>query len=201
MTEIQSTTIASLCVYCASSTGSNPNLSAVTSSLGRLLAREGIELIYGGGAVGLMGILADSVMESGGRVTGVIPTGLFPIEVGHTAISELIEVGSMHERKAEMIRRSDAFIALPGGFGTLEELAEVLTWAQIGIHRKPVGLLNIDGFFDALLDFFDRCVADEVLKQTNRDLLAVDTDPGQLLDQLRRHAPVPEPKWHGLEQL
>jgi uncharacterized protein (TIGR00730 family) len=194
-------TITRLCVYCASSTGSNPQLASATSAFGTLLARENIELVYGGGAVGLMGLIADTVMTAGGTVTGIIPSGLFPVEVGHNGVTELIEVGSMHERKAEMIRRSDAFVALPGGFGTLEELAEVLTWAQIGLHRKPVGVLNVDGFFDGLLEFFDRCVNDTVLKEKNRNLLIVAEDPAELLQKLRHHRPVYEKKWHDLEQI
>lgn len=187
--------LSSICVYLASSTGSNDQIVSATEELGRLLAAESIELVYGGGAVGLMGLLADTVVTSGGRVTGVIPTGLFPKEVGHDSITELIEVESMHARKAEMERRADAFIALPGGFGTLEEMAEILTWAQIGMHRKPVGLLNVDGFYDHLLSFFDRCIADAVLKPKNRDLLIDHHDPAALLAALKRAEPGFEEKW------
>ncbi len=187
--------IRSICVYLASSTGANDQIVSATSDLGHLLAQRGIELIYGGGAVGLMGLLADAVLDHGGRVTGVIPTGLFPTEVGHTGISQLIEVESMHARKAEMERRADAFVALPGGFGTLEEMAEILTWAQIGLHRKPIGLLNVDGFYDHLLAFFDRCIADAVLKPKNRDLLVDHHDPATLLDALQATEPAFEEKW------
>ncbi len=190
-----------LCVYCASSTGSNERIVAAAEGFGRLLADEGIELVYGGGAVGLMGRIADTVMGGGGRVTGVIPSGLFPKEVGHTGISELIEVTSMHERKAEMMQRSDAFVALPGGFGTLEELAEVLTWTQLGIHQKPVGLLNIDGFFDGLLSFFDRCIAEQLLKEENRRLLVDGSDPAELLAALRAHEPTHTRKWLDPDQI
>ena len=191
--------ITRLCVYCASSTGSNPRLADAATELGRLLAAEGIELVYGGGAVGLMGVIADTVMEAGGKVTGVIPTGLFPKEVGHHEITELIKVDSMHARKAEMIRRSDGFVALPGGFGTLEELAEVLTWAQIGIHDKPVGLLNVDGFFDGFLSFLDRCILDGVLRESNRELLVDRADPANLLDALRNYEPSRVAKWTSQE--
>lgn len=190
-----------ICVYCASSSGSNQRVTDATRAMGALLAAEGIELVYGGGAVGLMGLVADTVMEAGGRVTGIIPTALFPLEVAHTGVTRLIEVGSMHDRKAEMIRLSDAFIALPGGFGTLEELTEVLTWAQLGIHRKPVGLLNVDGFFDGLLAFFDRCVDDQVLKEKNLGLLLRHEEPHALLEAMRSYEPAIETKWLDAEQI
>ncbi|MFT7600448.1 MAG: hypothetical protein ACI8TP_003390 [Acidimicrobiales bacterium] len=184
-----------VCVYCASSPGSNQRILEATDALADLLVEHGIELVYGGGAVGLMGRIADRIMAGGGRVTGVLPTGLFPLEVGHIGISELIEVDSMHDRKAEMFRLSDGFIALPGGFGTLEEMAEVLTWAQLGMHAKPIGLLNIDGFYDGLLSFFDRCVTDRLLKDTNRSLLIDHSDPSALLDAMFHYDAVVDPKW------
>ncbi len=187
--------IRSVCVYCASSSGSNRRLIDEAASLGRLLAKSEIELVFGGGAVGLMGLIADEVMAAGGAVTGIIPMPLMPKEVAHRGITELIEVDTMHERKAMMIERSDAFIALPGGFGTLEELAEVLTWAQLGIHQKPIGLLNVDGFYDQLLGFFDRCIADDVLKAKNRDLLIDRSDAAALLDAMAAYRPSFEPKW------
>lgn len=187
--------IGSICVYCASSTGNNQTVIDEAVELGRIMAAEGIELVYGGGAVGLMGLIADTVLAGGGRVTGIIPMPLMPREVAHTGITELIEVDSMHTRKAMMIDRSDAFIAMPGGFGTLEELAEVLTWAQLGIHNKPIGLLNPDGFYDPLLALFDRCIEDQVLKDKNRQLLLDDPDPAALLGKLRAYRPAYEPKW------
>lgn len=190
-----------ICVYCASSTGTNEHLTAATRTLGEQLVERNIELVYGGGAVGLMGLVADTVMAAGGAVTGVIPTGLFPIEVAHTGLTRLVEVNSMHERKTEMIRLADGFIALPGGFGTLEEVAEVLTWAQLGMHRKPVGFLNVDGFYDQLLAFFDRCVSDQVLKPKNRELVLCEADPGKLLDAFADYQPVFEGKWIGLDQI
>lgn len=189
------TPIESICVYCASSTGSNQAIVDAAAELGRIMAAEGIELIYGGGAVGLMGLIADTVMEGGGRVTGIIPMPLMPREVAHRGITELIEVDSMHARKAMMIDRSDAFIAMPGGFGTLEELAEVLTWAQLGIHNKPIGLLNPDRFYDPLLALFDRCIEDRVLKDQNLQLLLDDPEPASLLRKLRAFRPSFEPKW------
>ncbi len=192
--------ITRLCVYCASSPGSNPAITDATVTLGRHMAANGIELVYGGGAVGLMGLIADTVMESGGTVTGIIPTGLFPREVGHTGISELIEVDTMHERKMAMFERSDAFVALPGGFGTLEEVAEVTTWSQIGMHAKPVGLLNVDGFWDGLLEWLDRAVADRVLKEKNRTLLIDDDEPLRLLDRMATAEISHESKWLDLDQ-
>ena len=190
-----------VCVYCASSTPENPALVEAARALGHSMARRGIGLVYGGGSVGLMGVIADSVMNAGGEALGVIPAALFPVEVAHAGLTELIEVDSMHDRKAEMIRLSDAFVALPGGFGTLEEMAEVLTWAQLGLHAKPVGLLNADGFFDDLLAFFERCISERVLKQRNRAMLLVETDAERLLDALATYHPATEPKWFDLDQI
>lgn len=187
-------------MYCASSTGSNPDVIDATTKFGALLARENIELVYGGGAVGLMGLIADTVLNAGGRVTGIIPTALFPREVGHAGVSELVEVESMHQRKMEMFERSDAFVALPGGFGTLEELAEVTTWAQIGVHGKPIGILNVDGFWDPLLALFDRAVSDGLLKPGNRRLIIDRADPDEMLAALRSFEPHREPKWLDLDQ-
>lgn len=190
-----------ICVYCASSTGTNARIVEAARELGEHLVERDIELIYGGGALGLMGIIADTVMAAGGRVTGIIPTGLFPTEVGHTGVTQLIQVPSMHERKAEMIRLSDGFVAMPGGFGTLEEVAEVLTWAQLGLHQKPVGFLNVDGFYDPLLAFFDRCVSDQLLKPKNRSLVLVESEPQKLLDAFEAHQPVFEGKWIDLDRI
>lgn len=187
-----------LCVYCASSSGNDPALAAAAVALGTHLVAQDIELVYGGGAVGLMGLIADTVMDAGGTVTGIIPTNLMPREVAHRGLTELIEVTSMHARKAAMIERSDGFIALPGGFGTLEELAEVLTWSQLGLHVKPIGLVNVGGFYDGLLSFFDRAVADGVLKPSNLELLSTSADPVELVGMLQDHRPVREPKWADL---
>ncbi len=184
-----------ICVFCGSSSGSNPAIAEATDDLARVLAANDIELIYGGGAVGLMGRVADGVMAAGGRVTGVIPTGLFPTEVGHQGITELIEVGSMHERKALMYELADGFIALPGGLGTLEELAETLTWRQLGIHTKPLGLLDVDCFYQPLVDWFDRAVTDGLLKPKNRGLIHVEADPTRLLNRLANDEVGYEPKW------
>ncbi|NCG23378.1 MAG: TIGR00730 family Rossman fold protein [Actinobacteria bacterium] len=191
------TSLQRVCVFCASSPGSDPAITDATIALGALLAERNIELIYGGGAVGLMGLIADTVMTNGGRVTGVIPAGLFPAEVGHRNLTTLEEVGSMHERKARMYELSDAFIALPGGFGTLEELAETLTWNQIGLLAKPVGVLDVGGFWQPLLALFDRMVHDSILKPKNRQILLDDPDPASLLDRLGDQDLAYEPKWIG----
>ena len=193
------TEIRSVCVYCASSPGRNPAVTEATRALGELLVREGLELVYGGGTLGLMGLVADTVMARGGTVRGVIPTQLFPREIAHRGLTELIEVDSMHARKTKMFELADAFIALPGGFGTLEELAEVTTWAQLGIHAKPIGLLNVDGYYDGLLRWFDRATADELLRAESRAVLLDASDPETLLSELRAYAPDPARKWLDVE--
>ena len=189
------TGINSVCVYMGSSTGTDPKYTEAAIAIGHEIANRGINLVYGGGSVGLMGVVADATLQAGGTVTGIIPTDLFPNEVGHRGVTELLEVPNMHERKAEMYRRADGFVALPGGFGTLEELAEILTWAQIGIHNKPVGLLNVAGFYDQLLAWLDHAVACGFAKPANRDLLLVADDPSELLDALATHEATFEPKW------
>jgi uncharacterized protein (TIGR00730 family) len=163
--------ITSLCVFCGSSLPSGGSFRTVARALGALLAGRGIDLVYGGGRVGLMGELADAALGAGGRVIGVIPTGLFSIEVAHDGLTELHEVGSMHERKQLMYDLADGFIALPGGLGTLEELAEVATWSQLGLHAKPVVLLDVDGFWDPLVAQLDTMVHVGLLKPANRELV------------------------------
>ncbi len=192
--------IQQLCVYCGSSTGSNPAVSQAAVSLGRLLGERNIGLVYGGGAVGLMGRIANEVLAGGGSVTGIIPTSLFPPEVTHDGLTELIDVNSMHERKAAMMERADAFVALPGGFGTLEELVEALTWAQLGLLDKPVGLLNVDGYYDHLLAFFDRAVEDQLLRPSNRALIRTADTPETLIDSLLSTRVTAAPKWNELGQ-
>ena len=176
--------IGSLCVYCGSRVGTDPRNVAVATELGGLMAAAGVRLVYGGGSVGLMAAVADSVMANGGVVTGVIPKGLFRTEIGHPGITELIEVGSMHERKARMAAEADAFVALPGGLGTLEELAEIATWAQLGIHAKPVGVLDVDGFWAPLLEFLDGAVEAGFLSAENRDLVVRIDDVADVLPVL-----------------
>jgi len=159
------------------------------------MTERGIALVFGGGGVGLMGIIADAVLAAGGHVIGVIPHALVAREVGHKRIPDLRIVNSMHERKAMMAELSDAFIAMPGGFGTFEEFCEVVTWTQLGLHRKRCGLLNVLGYYDDLLALFDRSVADGFVKASNLDLVIANEDPVALLERLATPLEAPEPKW------
>ncbi len=179
-----------VCVYCGSSTGFDPIYKAGAVDLGKLLAAEGISLVYGGGSVGLMGALADSVLAEGGEVIGIIPHHLIAMEVGHRQLTSLIAVDSMHARKHQMADLSDAFIALPGGIGTAEELLEVFTWLQLGIHAKPVAILNTNGYFDHLLQFLAHMEESGFLKREHREMLIVEQNAARLLDQLRGFVPV-----------
>ncbi len=174
----------SLCVYCGSATGHDPAHAMATRLLGQQMAERHIALVYGGGHVGLMGILADAVLDAGGRVTGVIPHALMDSEVGHDKLTTLLIVKDMHERKARMAELADGFIALPGGIGTLEELFEVWTWLQLGYHEKPVGLLNVQGFYDGLLGFLDHQEQAGFLRNEHRSLLIDDAEPSKLLDRV-----------------
>ncbi|MFO1008014.1 MAG: TIGR00730 family Rossman fold protein [Planctomycetaceae bacterium] len=185
----------SICVYCGSSIGSSPSFAAAARELGQTLAAAKLELIYGGGRVGLMGVLADAVLEAGGRVQGVIPQALADREVAHAGLTQLHVVDTMHQRKAMMAELSDGFIALPGGLGTFEELFEIWTWAQLGMHSKPIGLLNVASYFDLLLQFLDHATNQQLLKPVHRDLLLVANRPDALLSQMRSAAPVNTPKW------
>jgi uncharacterized protein (TIGR00730 family) len=186
--------ISALCVFCGSSTPADPRYADVARELGRLVAGEGIDLIYGGGRVGLMGAISDAAMTAGGRVIGVIPTGLFSIEVADTSLTELHEVGTMHERKQLMYDLADGFIALPGGLGTLEELAEVTTWSQLGLHAKPVVLLDVDHFWDPLVEQLDRMVTVGLLKPSGRELIQRAGTPSEALATLAAATPAAEPK-------
>lgn len=185
-----------VCVFCGSQSGANPAYAAAARELGRGLAGRGYGLVYGGGRIGLMGELALAALGAGGRVVGVIPHALSGKEVALAEATELVVVDTMHQRKALMADRSDAFAALPGGFGTCDELFEILTWGQLGIHRKPVGLLNVNGFFAPLLGWLDHVVAEGLLKAKHRELLLVaDTVPA-LLDRLAAWRPAaPVVKW------
>jgi uncharacterized protein (TIGR00730 family) len=184
-----------VCVFAGSSAGNNEMHRRATVALAKALAARETELVYGGGCVGLMGVLADAMLEHGGRVIGVIPRSLMEREVGHRGVSELKVVESMHERKAEMASLADGFIALPGGFGTLDEMFEVLTWAQLGLHAHPCGVLNSDGYFDALFAFLDRAVAERFLRPEHRALWIADDDPDRLLARLAAHRPPALDKW------
>src|SRR5689334_8706874 len=178
---------ARICVFCGTNAGARPEYGAAARALGKLLAEEDIELVYGGASVGIMGELADSVQEHGGHVTGIIPQQLVEKEAAHTGIPNLIVVASMHQRKSQMADLSDGFIALPGGIGTMEGFFEVLTWAQLGIHAKPSGILNIEGYFDSLIGFLDHAVAEGFLTDIHRHAIMVESDPRTLLDRMRAY--------------
>lgn len=176
--------MATICVYCGSSPGDDPAFGEAARSLGRYLGAQGHELVYGGGKVGLMGILADAVLEHGGEVTGIMPEHLVAKEVAHHGLTRLLTVSSMHERKAAMIARSDGFLALPGGTGTLEEIVEAFVWMQLGLHRKACGLLNISGFYDPLLDFLHGMSASRFLREDQRSQLLVGNQPEELVERV-----------------
>jgi uncharacterized protein (TIGR00730 family) len=184
-----------LCVFCGSSSGTLAAYSEAAAGLGRLLAELGIELIYGGGRVGLMGTVADACLAAGGRVTGVIPEALATKELAHAGCTELQVVGSMHERKARMAELADAFVALPGGIGTFEELFEVWTWGQLGFHTKPCGLLNVAGFYDGLVAFMTHATEQGFLRAEHLSMLAVAEDPSLLLERLADYRPPDVTKW------
>jgi uncharacterized protein (TIGR00730 family) len=186
-----------LCVFCGSSTGDAPAYAAAARELGSLLARQGIGLVYGGASVGLMGAVADAALAQGGQVIGVIPEALVKKEVAHGGLVDLCVVGSMHERKALMAELSDGFIALPGGLGTLEELFEVWTWAQLGYHQKPCALLNVAGFYDPLIAFLDSVAQHRFLKPAHREMLIVAGDSDDLLTRLAAYQPPDVGKWIG----
>lgn len=188
-------TIKRLCVYCGSSMGAQPLYRQGATAVGALLAERGIELVYGGGHVGLMGAVADGALAAGGRVIGVIPRALMDRELGHGGIQDLRVVDDMHARKMTMAELSDAFIALPGGWGTLEELTEMLTWLQLGIHAKPIGLLNAGGYYDPLLVFVERMITERFVRSEQRGLLAVESDPEALLRRLMEPTAPPVDKW------
>ena len=175
-----------VCVFCGSSHGLRPAYADAARVLGRALVDRGLGLVYGGGNVGLMGVIADEVLAAGGEVIGVIPHALMAREIGHTGLTEMHVVDSMHERKALMADRADAFVALPGGVGTFEELFEAITWTQLGLHAKPCGLLNVDGFYDDLLRFLDHAWAEGFIKPETRAIVTSSADPVDLLDRLER---------------
>jgi uncharacterized protein (TIGR00730 family) len=189
-----------VCVYAGSNPGSDPAYADGARALGAELAARGIGLVYGGGKVGLMGVIADTVLAAGGEAIGVMPQALIDREIGHPRLTELKVVGSMHERKAQMAELSDAFVALPGGIGTLEELIEVYTWSQLGIHDKACGVLNVRGYYDGLATFLDHAVAEGFLRAQHRAVLTVAEDPGHLLDALAAYEPPRVGKWLELDQ-
>jgi uncharacterized protein (TIGR00730 family) len=184
-----------VCIYCGSSSGQNPIYTDAARALATRLVDRGLGLVYGGGHVGLMGVIADAVLAAGGEVIGVIPQRLVDAEVAHLGLTSLEVVDSMHQRKARMAELSDAFIALPGGFGTLDELFEILTWAQLGLHGKPCGLLDVGGYFAPLVQWVDHAVAEGFVRPRHRELLMLDEDADRLLDRLGEHEPVAISKW------
>ncbi len=184
-----------LCIYCGSRPGEDPEFLAAARQLGRRLASDGIDLVYGGAKKGMMGAAADAALDAGGDVIGILPGGLASREKAHTELTELHVVDSMHQRKAMMERLSDGFIALPGGLGTLEELCEVTTWAQLGIHRKPVGLCNVNNYFGGFLAFLDHAVDCRFLPPEHRDLLIVDDNPDQLIERMSQFEPFLDKTW------
>lgn len=185
----------SVCVFCGSSPGDDPRYLEAATALGDELARRGMRLVYGGASVGLMGALADAVLAGGGEVIGVIPEHLVSSEIAHPGLTELHVTNSMHERKAIMAETSDGFVALPGGFGTLEELVEILTWNQLGLIAKPVGLLNTLGFYDRLTSFFGHCVSQGFIRAPHLGLYTIDPEPSSLIEAMTNHVPTTTPKW------
>jgi uncharacterized protein (TIGR00730 family) len=190
-----------VCVFCGSSPGARPAYAEATVELARLLVADGLKLVYGGAHVGLMGTLADAVLAEGGEAIGVIPRALVEKEIAHTGLSDLRVVGSMHERKALMADLSDAFVALPGGLGTLEELLEIYTWAQLGLHEKPCALLDVDGYYAGIATFLSNAVEERFLREEHRAMLIVEREPLALVDRLSRFEPgTVRPKWIDREE-
>jgi uncharacterized protein (TIGR00730 family) len=189
------TQLSSIAVYCGSNPGFDPVFTAATASLGRLIAERGIRLVYGGAHVGLMGTIADAVLDNGGEAHGVITRALEQTEIPHRGLTSLRVTETMHERKAAMADAADAFIMLPGGYGTFDEFFEVLTWTQLGIHAKPCAILDVAGFFDPLAALLDGAVSAGFVRPAHRDMVIIDTDPAKLLDQLAAWAPVQVSKW------
>lgn len=184
-----------ICVYCGSSPGNNPAYAEAGRALGALLVERGLGLVYGGAAVGIMGAIANEVLARGGEAIGVIPEALAVKEVSHASLTEQHVVASMHERKAMMAELSDGFVALPGGWGTIEEIFEILTWAQLGFHDKPCGLLNVAGYYDGLFSFLEHAVTEGFVRPVYRDILILEDRPGELLDRFARYQPPQIRKW------
>jgi uncharacterized protein (TIGR00730 family) len=187
--------LATICVFCASSPGADPRYVAAAQTFGALLARSGRRIVYGGGNTGLMGALADAALSAGGEIIGVMPGHLVDREVAHRGLTRLDVVASMHERKARLAEMADAFIALPGGLGTLEEFTEVWTWGQLGLHRKPYGLLDVGGYYQALLAFLDHAVRERFVRPEHRAMVCVADDPESLLTAMEAAPPPALPKW------
>lgn len=193
--------ITSLCVYCGASTGNRPEYRQAAHAFGEQMAKRGIRLVYGGGNIGLMGIVADAVLAAGGQAIGVIPHALASKELAHQGLTELIEVDSMHERKLRMADLADAFVALPGGIGTLEELFEVYTWQQLGFHGKPIGLLDVAGYYRPLLGFLDQMTEHQFLRPEHRQFLFASSNPVELINHLCRFEPAVSDEWYERSKL
>lgn len=193
--------LASVCVFCGSNFGRQPAYREAAAAFGSEIARRGLKLVYGGADVGLMGVVADAALAAGGEVVGVIPQALVEKEIAHAGLTRLETVASMHERKARMAELSDAFVALPGGPGTLEEIFEVWTWGQLGFHAKPVGFLNVAGYFDALSAFFDHAVAESFVQAPHRNMLMIHRDASEMLDALATYSAPAVEKWVGRPEL
>jgi uncharacterized protein (TIGR00730 family) len=190
-----------VCVFCGSKMGVSPEFREAAAALGDELVRRGLGLVFGGGSVGLMGVLADAVLDGGGEVIGVIPDALATKELLHVRVPDMRRVRDMHERKALMAELADAFIALPGGFGTFEELFEIVTWAQLGFHRKNVGLLNVEGYFDRLVELVDHAIQSGFIVAAHRDLIVVEREPAALLQRLAFHELPHVRRWLGPEEI
>lgn len=190
-----------VCVFCGSGAGVREDYAKAARELGSAMASRGLRLIFGGGRVGLMGVVADAVMGAGGEAVGVMPKALLEEEVGHQRVTDLRVVGTMHERKALMAEMSDAFVALPGGYGTFEELLETLTWSQLGLHEKPCGLLNVAGFYDPLLALFDHATAEGFIRVEHRALALIEQHPERMLDLLEGYTPPSTGEWVPPEEL
>jgi uncharacterized protein (TIGR00730 family) len=193
-------TLTSLCVYCGSSAGRIDDYSAAASALAKAMVERGIRLVYGGASVGIMGVVADAVLRLGGEAVGVIPEALMRKELAHAGLTELHVTPSMHSRKTLMAELADGFVALPGGIGTFEEIFEVWTWAQLGFHGKPCGLLNVAGYYDGLTAFLDHAAAEQFVRADQREMLVVEADPNALLDRFANYAPPALPKWVGPDE-
>jgi uncharacterized protein (TIGR00730 family) len=190
----------SICVFAGSSPGNDPAFGEAAQTLGEALVSRGYGLVYGGAKIGLMGIVADTVIAAGGHVFGVMPDFLATKEIVHTGLPELKITSSMHERKNAMAERAQGFIALPGGFGTIEEYFEAITWGQLGLHAKPCGLLNVNGYYDSLLAFLDHAVARQLLRAENRDMVISASHPGELLDKMQAYTAPQTAKWISTER-
>jgi uncharacterized protein (TIGR00730 family) len=193
--------IEDICVFCGSLPGTRPIYLESARQVGRTLAKRKIDIVYGGGRVGLMGALADAAIEAGGKVFGIIPDSLMRSEIAHEAITELAVVPDMHTRKAQMHARSDAFLTLPGGIGTFEEIFEIFSWATLGIHKKPIGILNVDGYYNPLIQLLDHAIAEGFIRPQHRDFVVVSDRPDDVIDRLIDFVPPPTGiKWFDLEK-